>query len=280
MTQAAPQTRTRILAEGESIPDPTSTKVGRRIHGPSIVTITLHPDNGMDVTISDLPPVADGSILIDLPPAFYDDHVSRGLNAGLARKRTQRYVRVELDAAAWAELLSDARHYADGDMGYAAELPGLVASARATVKRLQDAPTPWTEEEAKAAAERYEEECIREAQEDALKEWKRRVKHEEAHRAAAQERQAQALTRKAQMLARPDAPQPVILPRKDALSISVWAARMADGCWKNGNESAFDRYEAVANQMSWAAELKEEPTTVYLTEEERATAAKHARFPR
>jgi hypothetical protein len=73
----------------------------------------------------------------NLPPRFYDDHVSRGLPAGEFIKRTARYVRVRLDDNAYADLLSDARFYMDcGDPTLIAENPGLVASARATVRRL------------------------------------------------------------------------------------------------------------------------------------------------
>lgn len=80
------------------------------------------------------------SQVYDLPAPFYDDHVARALPAGVLVKRLARTVRVELDHESYDELLSDARHYAEamGDAGYGDT--GMIASARATMKRLQAAP--------------------------------------------------------------------------------------------------------------------------------------------
>lgn len=79
-----------------------------------------------------------------LPPAFYFDHVYRDLPAGELEHETRRNVFVSLDANEYAELLSDARHYAYsmGTAGF--DGVGLIASARATVKALetQGPPTP------------------------------------------------------------------------------------------------------------------------------------------
>lgn len=72
----------------------------------------------------------------DIPPAFYWDHVYRDLPGGIVIKETKRYVRVQLTDEERSEILSDARHYASPSMGYAADYPGLVSSARATIKRL------------------------------------------------------------------------------------------------------------------------------------------------
>lgn len=74
---------------------------------------------------------------VTLPTRFYDDHDDRLLPSGTLVKRTRRSVTVDLDPEAFADLLSDARHYADPVNGYAAESPGLVASARATVRALE-----------------------------------------------------------------------------------------------------------------------------------------------
>jgi hypothetical protein len=69
-----------------------------------------------------------------LPPTFYDDHVARDLPAGVEVRRTKTHVFVELTDAEVDELLSDARHYATP--GMFPDYPGLVSSARATVKAL------------------------------------------------------------------------------------------------------------------------------------------------
>lgn len=81
---------------------------------------------------------------VDLPARFHADHTARDLAGGTVVKRTARLVRVELDAASYDELLADARHYAAGaDAGFdPAELGGLIASARATVRRLLATPRP------------------------------------------------------------------------------------------------------------------------------------------
>lgn len=80
--------------------------------------------------------------LYRLPPVFYDDHVARALPAGELVRRTSRHVFVELDAAAFDELVSDARYYADemGDAGFDGH--GLVTSARATLRALEAAGRP------------------------------------------------------------------------------------------------------------------------------------------
>lgn len=81
------------------------------------------------------------TVRVELPPRFYDDHVDRDLPSGIEVKRTKRGVTVDLDAEAFADLLGDADHYATGD--FDPDLLGLVASARATLKRLR-AITPPT----------------------------------------------------------------------------------------------------------------------------------------
>lgn len=81
-------------------------------------------------------------VVVDLPQRFYDDHVSRDLPAGCFEKRLARKHRIALDRDSYDELLDDARHYADPGMGFASEEPGLVASARATVRRLEAVDAP------------------------------------------------------------------------------------------------------------------------------------------
>lgn len=81
-------------------------------------------------------------VIVDVPVRFYDDHVSRALRAGMVLKRLSKKTRVALDAESYDELLSDARHYADPSMGYAAEDSGLFNSARATVRNLEAVERP------------------------------------------------------------------------------------------------------------------------------------------
>lgn len=86
-----------------------------------------------------------------LPPAFYEDHCARDLPAGTVVRTTKRSVYVELDADDYAELLSDARHYADRASGFDGLL-GLRSSARATVNALVALGAP-EDEHAEADAE-------------------------------------------------------------------------------------------------------------------------------
>jgi hypothetical protein len=87
------------------------------------------------------------TVTVDLPVRFYDDHVGRGLIAGTEVKRLARVVRVDLTAADYDELRSDADHYANGAMDdmYAddfASASALIQSAKATLKRLDAAQRP------------------------------------------------------------------------------------------------------------------------------------------
>lgn len=83
-------------------------------------------------------------IEVRLPRRFYDDHVDRmddGADApvGTLLRSTKAHHFVQLDEAAFRELLSDARHYSDDYP----EFPGLMASARATVRALEATGSPW-----------------------------------------------------------------------------------------------------------------------------------------
>ena len=85
---------------------------------------------------------ASETVAVVLTRRFYDDHVERDLPAGTVLAQNPRTVRVELDRAAYDELLDDARHYADPESGFGPEFAGLVASARTTVGRLQAVGRP------------------------------------------------------------------------------------------------------------------------------------------
>lgn len=74
-----------------------------------------------------------------LPPRFYEDHTARDLpEDGISAKVSEnaRFVYVEMDAAAYDDLLSDAEHYADEGIAAEMGLPTLAASARRTVAAL------------------------------------------------------------------------------------------------------------------------------------------------
>lgn len=78
-------------------------------------------------------------LTIKLPPAFYNDHVSRDLPSGTVLKETKSYVLVELDDVAFADLLSDAEYYDSERQAFGFEFAGLCRSAAATAKRLRAA---------------------------------------------------------------------------------------------------------------------------------------------
>jgi hypothetical protein len=86
---------------------------------------------------------------VDLPTRFYEDHCGRDLPGGVIIKTLSRTVRVELDRPTYDEILSDAQHYASGAMDDMYEddfatASALIASAKATVRRLEAAPRPLT----------------------------------------------------------------------------------------------------------------------------------------
>ena len=97
----------------------------------------------VDATI-DTPDV----VVVELPSFFYDDHCERQLDSGHVMKRLATRTRVALDRETYDEILSDARYYADGAEGgldYSeggSFMRGLVASARAVVRRLDAAEPP------------------------------------------------------------------------------------------------------------------------------------------
>src|SRR5690606_21042665 len=84
------------------------------------------------------------TITVDVPTRTYLDHAGRDLPSGEVVKTLYRHTRVVLDEAAYADLLSDAEHYASGAMDDMyqddfATASALIASAKATVKALRAA---------------------------------------------------------------------------------------------------------------------------------------------
>lgn len=93
---------------------------------------------------ADAGPEPGHTVRVSLPPAFYDDHVSRGLPSGQEVARTQRRVLVELDEDGQRDLLEDAEFYVDmGVAEFGREMLGLITSARATVVALRRAEAMW-----------------------------------------------------------------------------------------------------------------------------------------
>jgi hypothetical protein len=81
-----------------------------------------------------------GALRLDVPPAFYSDHRSRDLpeeGGSLEVGRRGRSLIVEMDEAAFRDLYSDALYYSDSGIAADMGLPGLAASARATVRALR-----------------------------------------------------------------------------------------------------------------------------------------------
>lgn len=93
------------------------------------------------------------TITTDVPTMFYDDHLNRGLEGGTIVKRLARTTRVELDEAAFGELLGDAWAYED-PRDFAEDFRGLCMSAKATARRLLAVATPWPTPEHPEARER------------------------------------------------------------------------------------------------------------------------------
>lgn len=78
-------------------------------------------------------------IVVRLPRTFYRDHLDRELPSGSPKKWLKRQVDVELTREEYAEVLSDARHYAGEAMSdWTGDYARSVRqSAKATVKRLE-----------------------------------------------------------------------------------------------------------------------------------------------
>jgi hypothetical protein len=72
---------------------------------------------------------------------FYDDHCSRDLPGGTVVSRRKNEVTVELNAAEYTEMLSDARYYSDRSM-FEWEQQYLCSSAEGTARRLEKTGPP------------------------------------------------------------------------------------------------------------------------------------------
>lgn len=70
-----------------------------------------------------------------IPKVFYEDHIDRDLDGGTVVRSTKSHHYVDLDDAAYAELVSDADHYSDQTQ-FDAWMFGVCTSARATWKTL------------------------------------------------------------------------------------------------------------------------------------------------
>jgi len=75
--------------------------------------------------------------VIQVPTMFWTDHYERCGDYGNATvlKQGSRLTTVQLDQEAWDDLLGDAKHYAHPGQ-YDREYAGLVASAKATIRRM------------------------------------------------------------------------------------------------------------------------------------------------
>jgi hypothetical protein len=79
-------------------------------------------------------------ITISVPTLFWNDHYDRCGEEGKAKviKRGSKLTTVQLDQAAWDNLLGDADYYATQDFGvWGSDLRGLIGSARTTLRRMQ-----------------------------------------------------------------------------------------------------------------------------------------------
>lgn len=74
---------------------------------------------------------------VRIPRRFFEDHVARDLPTPAVVKETKRHVWVDPHDPAIGELLSDARYYAEEARYMDPPMPGLAASARATLDALR-----------------------------------------------------------------------------------------------------------------------------------------------
>lgn len=81
-------------------------------------------------------PVQDRTLVVKVPPRFLEDHLDRGLAAGLRWAWNKTSVTLVASPAELGELLADARYYVEMADAYGPDFRGLVSSARATVARL------------------------------------------------------------------------------------------------------------------------------------------------
>jgi len=76
-------------------------------------------------------------MIVTIPARFFYDHQSRDLPTGRVTGATSKLVQVDVTPDELAEWRSDAEHYATPGNFTDPDLRGLVASARATLRRLQ-----------------------------------------------------------------------------------------------------------------------------------------------
>lgn len=95
-------------------------------------------------------PIDNHTIVVCLPPTFYADHVDRCLPSGHVIHTTKNNLWVQVDKAAFADLVSDADYYSDpfvaaDVLSCSPYLFGMLTSAKATLRRLRkvDAPEGW-----------------------------------------------------------------------------------------------------------------------------------------
>jgi len=80
------------------------------------------------------------NVTLRIPERFYRDHADRDLPSGRIVSETSKGLVVELDPEAFKDLLSDAQFYVDMGVGaFGPEFLGLISSARATIKALEEA---------------------------------------------------------------------------------------------------------------------------------------------
>jgi hypothetical protein len=78
--------------------------------------------------------------MIRVPARFYVDHMERALPTPAEVRGTARHVWIAADDPHVSALLSDARFYAE-PFGPDACPPGIIASARATIRAIESATT-------------------------------------------------------------------------------------------------------------------------------------------
>ena len=80
--------------------------------------------------------------VVTLPLKFWTDHKSRGCSeSAVELKRNKVFVTVQLDKESWDDIYGDAEYYAtftSTEPEYEADIIGLIPSAKATLRRLEE----------------------------------------------------------------------------------------------------------------------------------------------
>jgi hypothetical protein len=101
----------------------------------------------------------DATVTLRIPVRFYADHRARDCGeTGCVVIDGRQYVTVTLDSLAYEDLLTDAVYYSNPDVARDMGIPGLAASARATVRRLMAVTPP----ECESTSERTDDRARRE----------------------------------------------------------------------------------------------------------------------